>query len=482
MWLYPSFLCGQEIKCGTPRQVEEFFHRRSGNQIPQAYSLPPKLSDSLVSTSGKFRIHFTTTGDSASTPEYVQAVASLADEAYEFEVLSLTYPKPAYSFADSMWHIYIVDMPSTIYGYTSPIDSGFIATSPSGLPMYRSYIAIDNNFLEHPTTGLDAARITIFHEFHHVIQFAVYGFNNLEIKIHEMTSVWMEMRSSPNIFDYLLYAPKYLSTINRSFKAAGDVGYSQALWLQFLEKRFGDDIVKDIWEYYRDTNDAMITAIDKVLINNASSFCNEYKRFGAELFFTGRRYRGTSIFPDAERIPVDSLMYNVQDIDKSYVHDLLYEASLNLYAAGIGSDTCVVAVSRSPELVLSSDTVTIIDLSSYRASYQHPETFCDTIAGGTSTSAEAFPMPFVISTDKNETVKIFAKFERPSSDVRLGIYTVDMKLVRFTESEALPISGKYFMQWDGKDDVGNYVSSGVYIYSIEVDGERRIGKLVVVRK
>jgi flagellar hook assembly protein FlgD len=57
-----------------------------------------------------------------------------------------------------------------------------------------------------------------------------------------------------------------------------------------------------------------------------------------------------------------------------------------------------------------------------------------------------------------------------------------MKLVRYIESAALPISGRYYMQWDGRDDIGKYVSSGIYIYSIEVDGERRQGKLVVVRK
>ncbi len=473
----------QEVKCGTPRQIEEFFARKDKKQTPQFYPLPPKLSDSIVSPSGRFKIHFNTVGDSAATNEYVQAVAALADEAYQFEVVELNYPKPAYTFSDSMWHIYIVDFPSAIYGYTSPLDSGLIGISSSGLHKYRSYIAIDNNFAEHPTSGLDGARITIFHEFHHVIQFGSYGFDNDSLKIHEMTSVWMEMRSSSNISDYLFYLPKYLLTINKTFTSAGDVGYSQGIWLQFLEKRFGDDIVKEIWEYYRDTEPKLIIAMDNVLINRLSSFCNEYKRFGAELFFTGRRFRGISIFPDAQRIPIDSLKYNIQDTGKSYTYDFLFEASLNLYAAGVGNDTAVVSVSRSPEFILSSDTITIFDLNSYRATYQISETFCDTIVGGKETNAEAFPMPFVVSSDKSETVKLFAKSgSKPASDTRLGIYTVDMKLVRYIETAALPISGRYYMEWNGLDDIGKYVSSGVYIYNIEVDGERRQGKLVVVRK
>lgn len=470
------------MKCGTPRQVKEFFARKDKHQTPQFYPLPPRLSDSAVSPSGRFRIHFNTTGDSAATNEYVQSVAALADEAYEFEVVALNYPKPAYTFSDSMWHIYIVDFPAAIYGFTSPLDSGLIGFSPSGLPKYRSYIEIDNNFAEHPTSGVNGARITIFHEFHHVIQFGSYGFHAEELKIHEMTSVWMEMRSSPSIPDYLLYLPKYLRTINKSFTSAGDVGYSQGIWLQFLEKRFGDEVIQEMWEYYSNNSHKLLMAMDEVLLNRSSSFCNEYKRFGGELFFTGKRYRGISIFPDAGRIPIDSLTYIIQDTGKSYTYDFLFEASLNLYAAGVGNDTCVVSVSRSPEFILSSDTITIFDMNSYRATYQIPVTFCDTIVGGKETNAEAFPMPFVISSDKNETVKLFAKGSNPSTKPRLGIYTVDMKLVRYIEAAAMPLSGRYYMEWDGRDDIGKYVSSGVYIYSIEVDGERRQGKLVAVRK
>lgn len=450
--------------------------------VPLA-GIPPVLTDSLRSTSGRFMVHYDTEGANAASIDFVRQIAELADEAYEFEVVTLGYVKPPYTFADSSWHIYLKKLGSTIYGQTEELLNGGVGETPSGLPMVRSFMVINNSFEGTPTKGDDAARITVFHEFHHVVQFGSYGVSYNELKIHEMTSVWMEIRSSPSVKDYLYYLPSYLKTINKSFNSAGDVGYSQGIWLQFLEKRYGDDIVRDIWEYYRDNADTLMSAMDNVLIGRSSSFCNEYKNFGADLFFTGRRYRGESIFPDAQILPIESLKYNIQDIDKSYTYDLLFEASLQLNAAGTDNDTCVVSIARSPRFIYSADTVTILGLNSYRATYQIPETFCDTIVGGKETNAEAFPMPFVISSDKNESVKLFAKSgSKPASDTRLGIYTVDMKLVRNIEAAAMPISGRFYTEWDGRDDAGKYVSSGVYVYSIEVDGQRRQGKVVVVRK
>jgi hypothetical protein len=476
----------QDVKCGTPATMEKY-RERTKSKLPLATEPPPVLSDSIISPAGRFTIHFDKEGSNATPIGFANNIALLADEAYEFEVITLGYINPPYTFADSSWHIYLVPLGSTIYGKTVPIVETPISTTPSGLEMYRSFMVISNNFDKLPTKGDDAARITVFHEFHHVIQFGSYGLcltSNIQDKnIHEMSSVWIEMRSAPEIKDYLNYISSYLQKVEERFDKADGFGYGQGIWMQYLQLRFGDDVIKGVWETLRNVSPSMLTIFDTTLYQYNSTFCNEYKRFGAEIFFTGRRFRGTSIFPDAQRIPVEYLKYHIQDTGKTYTHDLLNNASLNLYSAGINNDSCVVSVSRSPDFIFSSDTITIFDLNSYRATYQIPETFCDTIVGGKETNAEAFPMPFVISSDKNETVKLFAKSgSKPASDTRLGIYTVDMKLVRYIEGAAMPISGRYYMEWDGRDDIGKYVSSGVYIYSIEVDSERRQGKLVVVRK
>src|SRR5437870_2589155 len=93
--------------------------------------------------------------------------------AYEDTILiafaQMGYRQPPFSFADSLWHIYLVDQgASSIYGFTSQVDLNPFGHSLSGLPFYKAYITMDNDFpaSQYKTTGLDAARITVFHEFH----------------------------------------------------------------------------------------------------------------------------------------------------------------------------------------------------------------------------------------------------------------------------------------------------------------------------
>jgi hypothetical protein len=164
--------------------------------------------------------------------------------------------------------------------------------------------------------------------------------------------------------------------------------------------------------------------------------------------------------------------------------DIVDPASLQLNAAGVGADTSVVSISRSTDRrFVSADTVTITDLATYRAGYQFPETFCDTIVGSKATDAIVFPEPYLIIENANrDPLHIRAKDREPSSDTRLTIYTTSFSLIRHIEAPASPVLGGYYMDWDGTDDHGKTVSSGVYLYNIEVDGEKRAGKFVVVRK
>ena len=42
-------------------------------------------------------------------------------------------------------------------------------------------------------------------------------------------------------------------------------------------------------------------------------------------------------------------------------------------------------------------------------------------------------------------------------------------------------SDRYEVPWDGRDDTGNRVASGVYYYSFEIDGERQTRKMVLLK-
>ena len=66
------------------------------------------------------------------------------------------------------------------------------------------------------------------------------------------------------------------------------------------------------------------------------------------------------------------------------------------------------------------------------------------------------------------------------SQVRLNVYNVSGQLVRSLKNETQK-PGSYQVTWDGKDQNGRMVASGVYLYRMEAGDFRKTQKLVVVR-
>ena len=64
--------------------------------------------------------------------------------------------------------------------------------------------------------------------------------------------------------------------------------------------------------------------------------------------------------------------------------------------------------------------------------------------------------------------------------VRLLLYNVSGQLIR-TLADGEHAAGSYSVTWDGRDDAGRDVASGVYLSRMEVDGFRAVRKMVLVR-
>jgi flagellar hook assembly protein FlgD len=67
-----------------------------------------------------------------------------------------------------------------------------------------------------------------------------------------------------------------------------------------------------------------------------------------------------------------------------------------------------------------------------------------------------------------------------STRVRLSIVDIAGRLVRTLVNESQS-GGPHEAAWNGKDDRGQSVSSGVYFYVLEAGGERRMKKLVLLK-
>ena len=74
------------------------------------------------------------------------------------------------------------------------------------------------------------------------------------------------------------------------------------------------------------------------------------------------------------------------------------------------------------------------------------------------------------------------RFDVPShaGDARLALYNVRGQIVRTVSGPALS-RGRHDWAWDGTDDSGVAVSSGVYFVRLDVDGAAQTEKILLVR-
>ncbi|MBS1903408.1 MAG: hypothetical protein JSS75_06885 [Bacteroidetes bacterium] len=473
--------------CATEAALEvSRAHRIKGDRM---ILTTPQLQDSIVSASGRFKVFYDHTGANVATPEYAAFVAAIADTAYMLEVDTLGYPKPAYGFPDSTWHIYLMALGSA-YGMTATTDDGSLGNSPTGLLRSRSYITIDHSFSDdkYPTKGLDAARITIFHEFHHVIQFADYGSSptGSDLNFREMTSTWMEMRSSPWIPDYTQYLPSYIADLDQAFPQA-DVqgGYGQSIWMQYVAGNLGDSLVREFWTWFANKRAEYLPTMDTVLKQHGTSFCELYGKFGGDL--VGLQYR----YEHQPSLPIDQTSLEklrVGSFDSTKLGAYINPASLLLFRAPSNPYGDVLVLSAAPYYATVLDYQLHLTASGYSST--QADKICSRWESLPQVGVTAYPQPFVISDPATDRLSILASIatvhddgtmSRPAS-CQLNIHDLDNRLIRYSEPTPELTAGKWFVRWDGTDDHGRVVSSGIYTYALRTDGSVTSGKIVVVRK
>ncbi|MBL0057560.1 MAG: Ig-like domain-containing protein [Elusimicrobia bacterium] len=90
------------------------------------------------------------------------------------------------------------------------------------------------------------------------------------------------------------------------------------------------------------------------------------------------------------------------------------------------------------------------------------------------TEAHPFPVPYRAAKDTGGIV-----FSFPNSQIaKVQVFTLDGRLVKTLSDD----TGAGFVRWDPVDsDGGDPVASDVYLYVIENDQERKVGKLMVIR-
>ncbi len=105
-------------------------------------------------------------------------------------------------------------------------------------------------------------------------------------------------------------------------------------------------------------------------------------------------------------------------------------------------------------------------LSRFETGVQLPPPYID--------SVEVYPNPFLPSRADHQWVT----FERIPAGSVVRVYTPSGRLIKEI-AEVDPVTHRAF--WDGKNEPGQEVASGMYIFVVTADGKRSVGKIALIR-
>lgn len=463
----------------------------------------PVLDTSIVSPQKRFRIHYDKSG--FQKPAYsVDSLALALDSSYQFEITYLKYPAPPSddtAGGDSLYDVYIVAF-QYYYGETIPETK----VSPF-LEQYSSYIKIDNDFAGFYTTGLPAAMVTAAHEFHHAIQMGNYILRYSDTFFHELVSTSMEEFVFPEVNDYLAYLPDYFE--NPGLSISKYSGYCLAPFSLMLKERLGYDIIKRQWELM--IRDRAVKAIANSLTEAGSSSTEEFNTFGIWNYFTSYRAIPGKYYKDAARFPA-LVNYMKSDIAGNRV-------DISLKAHPVTNNSLMVANSQNG----SRDTVvTIVTDYSTDKWFDSPDSYLDysyslytyqaegsallfgsyydkfgknpgyqaktaTIInnvvigrGDQPQNAEndPYPSPFTYGKNREDVIYFPFKFLQNTTTL-LNVYNVAGDLIYSGEEPSWGVL-RNLVKWQVRNNFGQKLSSGVYIYILKANDQNKSGKLVIL--
>ncbi len=488
------------IKCGfgIVNQVKmnyDKFSEQQKNLLKKVLDRPT-TDTSFVTPSGKFRIHFMKSGVDA--PIYnINQLAQAADSSYNYEVNILGYPSPpgdAGAGGDDRYDIYIQNLSGGLYGYTE-FENQITSNT------YTCYTVMDNDFgTNYYTHGIDAARVTIAHEFHHGIQIGNYIYRANDTYYFELTSTSMEEFVYDSINDYYNYLDTYFRNPQRAFSS--NDGYDLAIWNIFLRDRFGANVIKRTWELMR--QERAVESIADAILEAGSTLKTEFNKFGLWTYFTNTRTVPNKYFEEAANYPLIHPMMTIPFTKPSTTINITSDPiSNNFIFFTNGADNLVSIVSNadlngaiaSPisglpfTYTLSSDQLTgsrkILDgyyskiESANSLLLGESDIFNDIpIDNGQLASVEldyVFPQPFRYSVNN----QIFIPVAKSNNGlVDLYIYSTDMNLV-YSSQKPIVTADQVVVIWNGLDKNNNKLSTGVYIYVTKSGDAIKKGKLVI---
>jgi len=260
---------------------------------------------SYYTPQGHFCIHFDTTDVNGNVvyqptvdinpqdgiPDYVNRTGEYFERAWSVECDSMGYDTPpsdgTTGGGTNLYDVYMHHY-SGAYGVTWPETPS--SQRPGRGNDYISYIFVDPNYDDFGYSDRTLPmKVTSAHEFFHSIHMAYNAYAGSWFM--ENCSTWMEDVLWDSINDNYFYLPNFMNNTNYSLTTTnGSFEYGAFVWPTYLSERFGNDLIRTIWEWT--ISSTAFNAMVQVLDEYATGLGAAYPEFSTWNFLTGSRSDG----------------------------------------------------------------------------------------------------------------------------------------------------------------------------------------------
>lgn len=507
------------------------------------------------SPNGKFRIHYDTTGpESVSNidlnknflPDYIDSVVYYIEKAYDFQVKTLGYIDPTLrdgrfenNGGSDAYDIYIRqlgDYKSAVVSYPGPygyVTNGDVYDIIGNVTRHTSFMVIDNDYSildtaykedevtlkrAYFTTGIEALKITLAHEFHHSIQF-FYTISPYMI-FPEIFSTFMEWRMYPEVKDYTQYIRRLLNSESSSFlqSITDSRNYNYSTFATYTYLLYGDEFWVKFWERYG-KGEYDFRILENLLNEKNTSLKETWVNYTQLFYQTNFRYEDSNILIDAKDWPairfVDTTIFSSPSINLTLpMRPFTFSASRVIFRDNEKNDDNNFNQKSNDTLdlfIINSDTTSILNYEFNTSSRYNFDIVNNNFAtnefeklGNTNyylrSRLDSTKFNFFTYLYEGSNTKVLNKVipnpinynQLPNAIVfpvksgyplykkaKIEIYTIDLIKVYDHVSE---ISNYEIYRGIVLNPNEINLNSGTYIFKVEIDNEVELGKFAVVNK
>jgi hypothetical protein len=262
--------------------------------------------DVLTWDTERFRFHYTVAGthsvpvadgDGSGVPDHVEALGVIYEDALAFYV-GAGYRAPVSDVdlpdngGDGRFDVYLVD-----FGFSA--DGAYRSDACDG-DICAGHMVQENDFRGYSYPSVRVANLTVgSHELFHAVQ-AAYDADQGSV-LSEGTAVWASEQFEPSLFDLENFSGGYLDDAETPLDTVSGTpvdpfSYGSGVFFEFLGERYGDDVIKGLWEASVDgaggvADPDWFDVADRVFEDEGGvSFHDAFTDFSIATVFTGARH------------------------------------------------------------------------------------------------------------------------------------------------------------------------------------------------